>query len=446
MTTSTRGPRREPMALALRALTSLAGRPALDRWGLRRWTERAAYHATRTGMSAASAASRRFAPVGRSAGAPARPAPAGGDDLFDLTPTESQEMLVEVVRAFAAERLRPAADAADRAQAPPDGLVSAAGNLGVALLAVPESLGGLTDERSVVTGVLVAEALAHGDLGLAVACLAPGAVATALALWGDGGQQATYLPAFTGDDPLRAALALLEPAPLADVRRPATTAVRTPGGWRLDGEKSLVPAAAAAELFVVGAQVDGEGPALFVVESTTAGLAVAEEPAMGLRAAATGRLRLTGAVVPDTARLDGPAGPAVAYAECVRLARLAWSALAVGTAQAVVDHVIPYVNERQAFGEPISHRQAVAFTVADMATELAGARLAVLRAAARLERGADAAREVALARHLAARYGMAIASDGVQLLGGHGYVREHPVERWYRDLRAVSVLEGAVLV
>jgi alkylation response protein AidB-like acyl-CoA dehydrogenase len=130
----------------------------------------------------------------------------------------------------------------------------------------------------------------------------------------------------------------------------------------------------------------------------------------------------------------------------VRLSRLAWAALAVGTCQAVLDYVIPYVNDRVAFGEPISHRQAVAFTVADMATELAGARLAVLRAAGRLDRGLDATREIALARSLASTYGMQIGSDGVQLLGGHGYVREHPVERWYRDLRAVGVLDGVVLV
>ena len=134
------------------------------------------------------------------------------------------------------------------------------------------------------------------------------------------------------------------------------------------------------------------------------------------------------------------------YAECVRLSRLAWCALAVGTGQAVLDYVTPYVKEREAFGEPIAHRQSVAFMVADMAIELEAMRLLTWRAASRAAAGKDVAREVALARQLCKEKGMQIGLDGVQLLGGHGFVKEHPVERWYRDLRAVAVMEGAVLV
>ncbi len=446
-TATSRSARRDPMTIALRGLTRLAQASVLDRWGLRGRAERTAFHATRVGMGAAARASRTFA-KGSGPATPQRQSTGGGADLFDLTPSEEQQMLAEVVREFAAEQVRPAADDADRKHATPEGLVAAAAELGMWQLGVPESLGGLTAERSVVSGVLVSEALAHGDLGLAVACLAPGAVATALGLWGSADQQATYLPAFVGDTPPTAALALTEPVVLFDVLAPATKAVRTADGWRLDGVKSLVPNAATCELFVVGATVEGEGggPALFVVESATAGLTVEDEPAMGLRGAQTGRLRLDGVVVPATSRLDGTEGAAAAYRECVRLSRLAWASLAVGTCQAVLDYVVPYVNDRVAFGEPISHRQAVAFTVADIATELAGIRLTVLRAAGRLDRGLDAAREVALARRLASHHGMQIGSDGVQLLGGHGYVREHPVERWYRDLRAVGVMEGVVLV
>jgi alkylation response protein AidB-like acyl-CoA dehydrogenase len=139
-------------------------------------------------------------------------------------------------------------------------------------------------------------------------------------------------------------------------------------------------------------------------------------------------------------------GDPAAFADCIRRARLAWCAMAIGTARAVLEHVIPYVNERRAFGEPISHRQAVAFTVADIATELEGMRLLTLRAAALADAGKDMAREVALARALCAAKGRQIGSDGIQLLGGPGFVKEHPVERWYRDLSAVGVMEGALLV
>ena len=127
-------------------------------------------------------------------------------------------------------------------------------------------------------------------------------------------------------------------------------------------------------------------------------------------------------------------------------ARIAWCALAVGAAQAVLDYVIPYVNDRTAFGEPISNRQAVAFAVSDIGIESSGMRLATYRAASRADQGQDFGREAALARKLCAAKGMEIGSDGVQLLGGHGFVKEHPVERWYRDLRAAGVMEGALLV
>ena len=294
-----------------------------------------------------------------------------------------------------------------------------------------------------MAGTLVAEALAKGDMGLAVATLAPGAVATAIGLWGTDAQQRTYLPAFTGDDVPAAALALTEPTVLFDPLEPATTATRTDDGFVLNGEKSLVVRGAEAELFVVGAALDGK-PVLFLVESSTPGLSVEGEPAMGLRAASLTRLTLEDVHLPVDAVLGATDG--TTYTECVRLSRLAWCALAVGTAQAVLDYVTPYVKEREAFGEPIAHRQSVAFMVADIAIEVQSMRLLTYKAAGRAAAGKDCAKEVALARRLCADKGMRIGLDGVQLLGGHGFVKEHPVERWYRDLRAVGVMEGSVLV
>jgi alkylation response protein AidB-like acyl-CoA dehydrogenase len=212
----------------------------------------------------------------------------------------------------------------------------------------------------------------------------------------------------------------------------------------LDGVKSLIARATDCELFLVAAEAEGIGPALFVVESGTKGLSIEDEPAMGLRPAATGKLILEGARVPSTAILGE--GKRADYVECVNRARIAWSSLAVGTAQAVLDYVIPYVNDRQAFGEPVSNRQGVAFPVSDIGIESSGMRLTTYRAASRADRGEDFAREAAIARRLCAQKGMKIGSDGVQLLGGHGFVKEHPVERWYRDLRSAGVMEGALLV
>ncbi|MGI8677199.1 MAG: acyl-CoA dehydrogenase family protein [Jatrophihabitans sp.] len=432
------------MGVGLAALNRLATVPVIDKLNLRRIIERAVFQGSRVGFRTVGVANRRFATVGKRGSQGKRPSTVGARGLFDLTPDDDQKMIVEATREFAAEQLRPAAALADADCAAPEPVLKrAVTELGINLVGVPEALGGMGNERSATTGVLVAEALAHGDMGLAVACLAPAGVSNALVLWGDDEQQATYLPAFVGEDVPAAALAISEARPLFDPFALSTTVRRTGTDFVLDGVKSLVPRAASAELFVVAAALEG-APALFIVESGNRGVSIETEPAMGLRAAATGRLVLENVKLPASALLGHAA--AEAYADCVRLSRIGWAALAVGTGKAVLDYVIPYVNERIAFGEPISNRQAVAFMVANIGIELEGARLATMRAASRADQGLSFAREAGIARRLTAEYGMQIGSSGVQLLGGHGYVKEHPVERWYRDLRAAGVMEGVVLV
>ena len=432
------------LGLSLKALNRFAGLELVDRLGLREPAVRALRGASKQGFRTAGAAGRTFTAAQR-LGRPARPSARPSSDQFDLTPTDEQQMMVEAIGEFAQEQMRPVAQAADDAGAPPSEILEQTTELGIVSMSIPEELGGLVGERSAVTSVLIAEALARGDMGLALACLAPTGVSTALTLWGDEDQQARYLAEFAGEKPPAAALALLEPRPLFDAFRLETRARPADGGgYVLEGVKSLVPRAADAELFMIGAELEGMGPALFLVESKTDGVSIEPEPAMGVRAAATGRLHLDNVELGDDALLGG--GEAQAYSECVALARLGWCAVVVGTARAVLDLVIPYVNEREAFGEPISNRQAVAFTVSDIGIELEGMRLATLHAASRADQGKGFAREAALAHRLCSHKGMKIGSDGVQLLGGHGYVKEYPVERWYRDLRAAGLMEGALLV
>lgn len=433
---------RDPIGVAIAAVNRLAQSELLDRLGLRKQAEQVVYSTTRNGFRVATAAGRRFARSGsRTPGT--RAASAGSSGVFDLTPTEDEQMLVDVVTELAADIVRPAAAEADDACRAPVEVLAAAQEVGLPGLGVPEALGGIIEECSAMASTLVAEALATGDMGLAVACLAPGSVATAIGLWGTDAQQQTYLPSFTGGNAPAAALALAEPTVLFDAFAPATRAVRDGTGYVLDGTKSAVVRGAEAELFVVGALLEGR-PALFVVESGTPGLEVEADPSMGLRAASLSRLHLSGVRVGEDALLGDT--DATAYAQCVRLSRLAWCALAVGTGQAVLDYVTDYVNQREAFGEPISYRQSVAFMVADMAIEVQSMRLLTWQAASRAARGEDITREVGLARQLCAEKGMRIGLDGVQLLGGHGFVKEHPVERWYRDLRAIGLMEGGVLV
>jgi alkylation response protein AidB-like acyl-CoA dehydrogenase len=431
------------MGVGLRALNWLAGSDLLDRIRMRKQVERALFQGTKGGFRSATTAGRAFK-AAQKLGKPARQSTGKPRALFDLAPDDEQQMFQEAVRDFAEAKVRPAAQAADAEREAPAELLSQANELGINMLGIPEELGGVMHEQAATTVALVGEALAHGDMGIAYAALAPGAVATAIGHWGTAEQEATYLPAFGGEDVPAAALALLEPRPLFDPLRLETTARRDGEDWVLSGGKSLVARAVECELFVVAAEAKGLGPALFVVESGAKGLSVQDEPAMGLRPAATGRLLIEDVRLPGDALLGE--GKREDYVECVQRARIAWSALAVGAAQAVLDYVIPYVNERTAFGEPVSNRQAVAFGVSDIGIESSGMRLAVYRAASRADQGEEFGREAALARKLCAAKGMAIGSEGVQLLGGHGFVKEHPVERWYRDLRAAGVMEGALLV
>ncbi len=430
------------MGLGLRWLNRLAGSSLLDRIHIRKHVERAIFSGTKNGFRSATAAGRTFKAV-QMLGKPARQATGKPRTLFDITLDDEQQMFQEAVREFAANKVRPAALEADAACATPTELLAQTSELGVNMLGVPEELGGVMHEQAAVSAALIGEALAHGDMGIAYAALAPGAVATAIGHWGTAEQEATYLPSFTGEDTPAAALAILEPRPLFDPLKLETKARRDGEDWVIDGIKSLVARPKECELFVVAAETE-DGPALFVVESGTSGLSVEDEPAMGLRPAATGRLVLEGARVPSGALMAE--GKREAYVECIERARIAWCALVVGTSQAVLDYVIPYVNERTAFGEPISNRQAVAFGVSDIGIETEGMRLATYRAASRADQGEDFSHEAALARRLCAAKGMQIGSEGVQLLGGHGFVKEHPVERWYRDLRAAGVMEGALLV
>jgi hypothetical protein len=440
--TKEKGMAERSMGLGLRWLNRLAGSDLLDRIRIRKQVERALHSSTKNGFRSASAAGRTFK-AAQKLGRPARQAPSKPRGLFDITPDDEQQMLQEGVRDFAEAKVRPVAGQADADRSTPPELLAQANELGVNMLGVPEELGGVMQEQAAVTSVLIGEALAHGDMGIAYAALAPGAVATAIGRWGTGEQEATYLPAFTGEDTPAAALAILEPRPLFDPLKLDTTARRDGEDWVLDGTKSLLARPAECELFVVAAEAEDLGPALFLIESGASGLSVEKEPAMGLRPASTGRLVLEGVRLPGGALMAE--GKREAYVECVQRARVAWCSLAVGAAQAVLDYVIPYVNERTAFGEPISNRQAVAFGVSDIGIESDGMRLATYRAASRADQGRDFAREAALARRLCAQKGMRIGSEGVQLLGGHGYVKEHPVERWYRDLRAAGVMEGALL-
>src|ERR1700758_1330984 len=293
--------KRTAIDIAIAVITPIVGQEFLDKYHLREPLNRGLRYGTQTIFSVAGATTRQFKRAQNLRGGPTR-LKSSGKDYFDLTPDDEQKMIVETLDEFAQEVLRPAAHDADEAATYPAELISKAAELGITAINIPEDFEGIAAHRSSVTNVLAAEALAYGDMGLALPILAPGGVAAALTHWGSADQQATYLHEFAGDNVPQACVAIAEPQPLFDPTRLKTTAVRTPSGYRLDGVKSLVPAAADAELFIVGAQLNGR-PALFIVESSSQGLTVKADPSMGIRAAALGQVELDNVTVPLNARL-----------------------------------------------------------------------------------------------------------------------------------------------
>ncbi len=429
---------RDPIAFALATMNRLAASPLLDRFGVRRPVERMAYQSTRAGFKTLAVANREFRRVLGLFPRQQLPSKTPGS-LFDLTLDDDQQMIVDSLKRFASEVIRPKAAECDDTGTLAGDIASQAHALGLTLYAVPAEFGGVAETQSPLTSVLIAEQLARGDMAIAMSLLAPFSVAQAITQWGTGTQQSTYLPAFCEEQPPVATVAIDEPHPLFDPIVLNTRARRTDSGFCLNGVKSGVIRAADSDLFLIAAELEDQGPRLFIVERGTAGLSWTEEPAMGLRAAETASLRL------DDVSLDAEAllgDDSFNYTAFIDRASIMRCGLATGTAQAVLDYVIPYCNDREAFGEPISHRQSVAFTISNMAIETESMRLMTWRAASRAEHGQDYHREACLARLLCNEKAMEIGTNGVQLLGGHGFVKEYPVERWYRDLRATATHFG----
>lgn len=363
------------------------------------------------------------------------------DLLFDLNPSDEQQMTRDVVQRFARDEMREAARPADEAAALPEGFLQKTVDLGLNYMPIPEAMGGVGAGRSPMSNVLNIEDLAQGDMSLAIAALTPLAVINCLL---DGASEAQQKAAFlklAGEAFTPAALALMEPGIGFNPRRLATTAAQQgDGSYVLNGHKSMVAFGDEASVVVVFAQAE-DGVAGFILEQGAEGVSFQEEDYMGLRPLPLYGMQLQDVKVAAGARLGGEFD----LERFISLGKIAVAALAVGTCQAVLDYVVPYVNERHAFGEPISNRQAVAFMVADMATEIEGLRLMVWRAAAQAEQGMDCQRAAFLAHRNAIKYGMKVGTDGIQLLGGHGFTREYPVEMWYRNLRALATLEGLLL-
>lgn len=359
--------------------------------------------------------------------------------MISFEPTEDQQLVRDTVASFAAEQIRPAAREADEAGHIPDSLVQQAWEMGLIQNAIPESFGGYGDERSAMTSALVCEELGWGDLSIALHVLAPRLVVYPVLVLGMDAQRQEVLPAYTGAQFAAGSAAVLEPRFNFDLAELATTATEEKGKYVLSGSKCQVPLAAEAQHTLVYARA-ADGLAAFIVARGTPGFNVAErEQNMGLKALATYEVQLDNCTVPASARLAGDFKP------LFNRSRVAQAALAVGVARAAFEYARDYAKDRRAFGVAIGQKQAIAFMLAEMAIEIDATRLLTWEAAWKIDRGEDATREACLARNYAANMVLKVTDNAVQVLGGHGYIRDHLVELFLRNGRGFAVFEGLAI-
>jgi alkylation response protein AidB-like acyl-CoA dehydrogenase len=367
----------------------------------------------------------------------------GARKMLDFRLDEEQKMLTDAIARYANERMRKVfRDAEEDGRIPPE-VIKAGWELGILPTGLPEAYGGF-GEYTALTGVLASEALAWGDLAIALNVMVPNLVAIPVMLCGTEMQKETYLPRFCDEQMPAMTAALTEPLVKFDPYRLKTTAVRDGNEYVLNGTKTVVPLADNAELILVYANEDSQTQA-FLVLTETAGLTVDKKAKlMGINGLPTFTLTLSDCRIPVENKLGGEQG--INFGLILNHSRVALGAAAVGVARAGYEYALEYAKQRVQFGEPIAHKQSIAFMLADMATDIDEARLLVWEAAWQMDRGEDITRDAALMKKRVDEIVVLVADRALQVLGGYGYIREYPVELWLRNARGFVSFDGLAIV
>lgn len=364
--------------------------------------------------------------------------------MISFTPSEEQQMLIDTLHKFAESELRKHAHDCDEAGEVPASLIETGWGMGLLPASIPEAYGGFGEGHSMVTSALALEELAWGDLGIALNFLTPALFAIPVLLEGNEEQKKEYLPRFCDEAFYPATAAFVEPLFQFDPFEMKTTAARDGDTYVINGEKAYVPLAETADVMLVYAR-EGDATQAFIVPRGAEGVNItAREKLMGVRALPMYRVKLENVRVPVANRLGGESG--ANFGRLMNYMRVATAAVAVGVARASYEYARDYAKERVQFGEPIAHRQSIAFMLAEMAIDIDGLRLMTWEAAWKLDRGEDATREAYLTKLTADDVAMEVTDRGVQILGGYGYIREFPAERWMRNGRGIATLEGVVML
>lgn len=364
--------------------------------------------------------------------------------MYSFTPSEEQQMLLDAVKRYAEGDLRPAYREAEESTELPPELIEKGWELGILQASIPESYDGFGD-YSALTGVLAAEGLAYGDLAASLGVMTPNLFVLPILLAGSEEQKKEFIPPVIEMEWKAYTAALIEPSFDFDPQSLNTKATKKGKEILLTGEKIYVPYAESAEAILVYADLDGKTQG-FIVPGDAEGLTVGErQKTLGIHAYPLYSLTLEDVKIPEENQLNGPEGHSLDGIQASW--QVALAAMAVGVAQGAYEYAIEYAKDREVFGVKVAQKQAIAFMLAEMGTDIEATRLMTWEAAWMIDEGKEQAYKHAyLAYSGAVDMVMMVTDRAVQILGGHGYIREHPVELWMRNGRGFSTFTGLAMV
>ena len=367
--------------------------------------------------------------------------------MVDFELTEEQRLMQKTAHEFAEKEMRPIALEYDKKGEMPWGVVKKAHEIGLDTAFIPEEYGG-GGINSTLTHCIVMEELNWGCAGIATGLLGAGLAYLPIIHMGTEDQKMRFLRRFTEAEPRLGALCLTEPDAGSDNQAISTTAVKDGDEWVLNGVKRFITNGGIADVHVVFATIDKSlrfmGVRGFVVEHGTPGLKEGKvEDKMGVRASHTSEVILDNCRIPVGNMLGSEEGTGFYGAmKTLESSRPLVAAGAVGIARAAYEYALDYSRKRKQFGAPIAKKQANAFMLADMKTRVDAARLLVYRASWMLDHDMPMNKEASEAKLFAADMAMGVTTDAVQIMGGAGYMKDEPVEKWMRDAKVFQIWEG----
>jgi butyryl-CoA dehydrogenase len=364
---------------------------------------------------------------------------------MDFSLTEDQKMLKTMIREFAEKELEPIAAQIDEESRFPAESIKKMAELGLMGIPFPDKYGG--SGAGVIEFAIAVEEISRVCASTGIIYLVTAGLAgKPIYQFGNEEQRQRFTVPIAKGEKL-ACFALTEASAGCDAAAIETTAIRRDDGYVLNGTKLFITNGAEADIVLVFATVDKSlgyrGIAAFIVEKGTPGFSVGKlEHKLGIRASSTAELVFEDCFVPEANRL-GDEGKGFRLAlEAIDSSRISIAAQALGIAQGAFDKALAYAKERQQFGQPIANFQAIQWMLADMATQIDAARLLIYRAAYLEDKGLPFTKEAAMAKVFAPEVAMFVTTKAIQIYGGYGYVKDYPLERYFRDAKITGIYEG----